>query len=370
VKATILVTGGAGFIGSHLSRELLAAGYRVRVLDVLDAQVHGEASRPAYLDADIELIAGDVCDRAAVRRALKGVEMVCHLAAKVGVGQSMYEIARYTEANELGTAILLEEMTQADVRKLLVASSMSIYGEGLTRLDGRTVEPPPRSLTQLKAGQWELQTSDGRILEPLPTPESKSPALTSIYALNKYAQERMCLIWGQAYGRDVAAMRFFNVYGPDQALSNPYTGVLAIFGARLLNGRPPMIFEDGLQRRDFVHVTDVARACRLALENPAAAGHAINVGSGESRTVQDVARTLARAMGHNDITPHITGKYRAGDIRHCFADISLARMLLGFEPQVTFEEGIAGLVEWLIGQIATDSVEQATEELSRRGLVA
>jgi dTDP-L-rhamnose 4-epimerase len=204
----------------------------------------------------------------------------------------------------------------------------------------------------------------------MPTPESKSPSLTSVYALNKYAQERMCLIWGQAYGRDVTAMRFFNVYGPDQALSNPYTGVLAIFGSRLLNGRPPMIFEDGLQRRDFVHVTDVARACRLALENPAAAGHVINVGSGDSRTVQDVARTLARAMGRNNITPHITSKYRAGDIRHCFADITLARTLLGFEPRVSFEDGIAGLVEWLIGQIATDSVEQATEELSRRGLVA
>jgi dTDP-L-rhamnose 4-epimerase len=348
----------------------LSAGYRVRVLDALDAQVHGGASRPSYLDADIELIAGDVCDRERVRRALNGVEMVCHLAAKVGVGQSMYEIAGYTEANELGTAILLEEMIEADIRKLLVASSMSIYGEGLTRRDDRPVEPPPRSLTRLKAGQWELRTAGGEILEPVPTPESKSPSLTSVYALNKYAQERMCLIWGQAYGRDVTAMRFFNVYGPDQALSNPYTGVLAIFGARLLNGRPPMIFEDGLQRRDFVHVTDVARACRLALENPAAAGHAINIGSGESRTVQDVARTLARAMGRTDITPHITGKYRAGDIRHCFADITLARTLLDFEPRVSFEDGIAGLVEWLIGQIATDSVEQATAELSRRGLVA
>ncbi|HEX3653242.1 MAG TPA: NAD-dependent epimerase/dehydratase family protein [Rhizomicrobium sp.] len=366
----ILITGGAGFIGSHLAREFLDAGYAVRVLDNLDPQVHGEALRPSYLDPDIELLNRDVCDRGGLRAALRGVDMVCHLAAKVGVGQSMYEIAGYTEVNELGTAILLEELTNADIGKLLVASSMSIYGEGLTRLGSHTVEPPQRSLGQMKSGNWELQTLDGQPLEPVPTPETKSPSLTSVYALNKYSQERMSLIWGQAYGRHVTAMRFFNVYGPDQALSNPYTGVLAIFGARLLNGRPPMVFEDGLQRRDFVHVTDVARACRLALETDAAAGQAINVGSGQSRTVQEVAQTLARAMGHNDIRLQITGKYRAGDIRHCFADITLARALLGFEPQVPYEEGIAELVEWLREQIATDGVEQATEELSRRGLVA
>lgn len=367
---TILITGGAGFIGSHLARELLGGGFRVRVLDSLDPQVHGAGSRPGYLDRDVEFLSGDVCDRDRLRAALDGVDMVCHLAAKVGVGQSMYEIVRYTEANELGTAILLEEMTSADIGTLLVASSMSIYGEGLTRLGGRTVEPPQRSLAQLKAGEWELQSPEGEMLEPVPTPETKSASLSSVYALNKYTQERMCLIWGQAYGRHVTAMRFFNVYGPHQALSNPYTGVLAIFGSRLLNGRPPLIFEDGLQRRDFVHVTDVARACRLALESDAAAGQAINVGSGQSRSVRDIAQTLARAMGRDDLAPQITRKYRAGDIRHCFADITLARTLLGFEPQVRFEDGIAELVEWLQEQIATDSVEQATEELSRRGLVA
>jgi dTDP-L-rhamnose 4-epimerase len=247
---------------------------------------------------------------------------------------------------------------------------MSIYGEGLARLGSRTIEPSQRPLAQLKAGKWELQSPEGELLEPVPTPETKSASLSSIYALNKYTQERMCLIWGQAYGRHVTAMRFFNVYGPDQALSNPYTGVLAIFGSRLLNGRPPLIFEDGFQRRDFVHVTDVARACRLAMESDAAAGQAINVGSGQSRSVRDIAQTLARAMGRDDLTPQITGKYRAGDIRHCFADITLSRTLLGFEPQVRFDDGIAELVEWLQEQIATDGVEHATEELSRRGLVA
>jgi dTDP-L-rhamnose 4-epimerase len=370
VLQRILITGGAGFIGSHLARELLDVGYAVRVLDNMDPQVHGGAARPGYLDPDIELLTGDVCDRDCMRAALRGVDMVCHFAAKVGVGQSMYEIARYTKANELGTAILLEELTKAGIEALLVASSMSIYGEGLARLGSDAVEPQQRSLAQLQAGNWELRTTDGQTLDPVPTPETKSPSLTSVYALNKYTQERMCLIWGQAYGRRVTSMRFFNVYGPDQALSNPYTGVLAIFGSRLLNGRPPMIFEDGLQRRDFVHVTDVARACRLALENDAAAGHAINIGSGQSRSVQEVAQTLARAMGCNDIASQITGKYRIGDIRHCFADIALARTLLGFEPRVTFEDGIAELVEWLQEQTATDGVEQATEELSRRGLVA
>jgi dTDP-L-rhamnose 4-epimerase len=247
---------------------------------------------------------------------------------------------------------------------------MSIYGEGLATNGAEVIEPAARSLEQMKAGRWELEGADSATLEPVATPESKSASLSSIYALNKYVQEKMCLIWGQAYGRNVTAMRFFNVYGPHQALSNPYTGVLAIFGARLLNGRPPMVFEDGLQRRDFVHVRDVARACRLALETDASAGHAINVGSGESRSILDVAHSLAKAMRRNDITPHVTGKYRAGDIRHCFANISLAQTLLGFRPEVEFDQGIAELVDWLAGQVAVDGVEEATQELARRGLVA
>jgi dTDP-L-rhamnose 4-epimerase len=286
----------------------------------------------------------------------------------------MYQIEHYTSVNDLGTAILLEELAERpQVRRLLVASSMSIYGEGLAKAPNsadRLVEPEERPLEQLKGGQWELRLPNGDALEPLPTPESKRPSLASIYALNKYNQERMCLIFGRAYDRDVVALRFFNVYGPYQALSNPYTGVLAIFGSRLLNDRPPMVYEDGNQRRDFVHVSDVARACRLALETPAAGGHVINVGSGESRTVLEVAQVLAAATGKRQLTPHVTGKYRAGDIRHCFADIGLARRLLGFEPRVRFEDGIAELAEWLSGEIAVDAVEAATEELSRRGLVA
>jgi dTDP-L-rhamnose 4-epimerase len=370
VKSKVLITGGAGFIGSHIARELLAAGYSVRVLDKLDPQVHHGAGRPSYLDKEIELLIGDVCNRDEVKRALRGVDMVCHLAAAVGVGQSMYEIARYTLNNDVGTAVLLEEVIASDIRRVLVASSMSIYGEGLARSGNRFVEPAPRSLEQLKSGQWELLGDSGEVLEPVPTPETKSPALHSVYALNKYTQERMPLIIGSAYGREVVGMRFFNVYGPHQALSNPYTGVLAIFGARLLNRRAPVIFEDGLQRRDFVHVRDVARACRLALESPDAQGRVFNIGSGHSRSVLEIAQRLARVMGRQEIAPQVTGKYRAGDIRHCFADITLAREILGFTPKVNFDEGLAELVEWLMRQRAIDAVEHATQELSSRGLVA
>lgn len=366
----ILITGGAGFIGAHLARELLEAGYHVRVLDNLTPQVHPSGERPAYLHDDAELIIGDVRDPEIVAHALQGVDAVCHLAAVVGVGQSMYEAARYTDVNERGTAVLIEQLASSNVRRLLVASSMSIYGEGLACGPDGFVEPAPRNHAQLRDGQWENIDTRGEPLKPVATPETKNASLTSIYALNKYTQERMALIFGAAYGREAVAMRFFNAYGPHQALSNPYTGVLAIFAARLLNGRPPMIFEDGLQRRDFVHVRDVARACRLALESPDADGQVFNVGSGESRNILDVARALATTMRRNDIVPHVTGKFRAGDIRHCFADISLAEKRLGFTPQISFEDGIAELAEWLQGQIAVDSVDSATDELVRRGLVA
>jgi dTDP-L-rhamnose 4-epimerase len=375
VKQKVLIIGGAGFIGAHLAGELLQAGYRVRILDNLDPQIHRHKERPAYLHPEAELMVGDIRDRDKLKTALADVDFVCHLAAAVGVGQSMYQIEHYTSVNDVGTAILLEELIERPhVRRVLVASSMSIYGEGLARLGNgageRFVEPEERSLDQLKAGHWELRLPNGQILEPVPTPETKRPSLSSIYALNKYNQERMVLIFGRAYGRETVALRFFNVYGPHQALSNPYTGVLAIFGSRLLNDRPPMVYEDGNQRRDFVHVTDVARACRLALETPAAAGQVINVGSGESRTIVEVAQVLAAATGKRQLTPHVVGKYRAGDTRHCFADISLVRRLLGFQPQVPFETGIAALAEWLSGQIAVDAVDKATEELSKRGLVA
>ena len=369
--AIVLITGGAGFIGSHTANLLIRSGYDVRILDNLCPQVHGAAQkRPGYLDRNAELIVGDVTDPLAVDGALRGVDMVLHLAAAVGVGQSMYDIESYVRTNELGTSILLEALSKRPVKRLVVASSMSIYGEGLCRnATGASVAPDERPLSRLRDGDWQLRDTDGQALDPVPTPETKTPTLSSIYALNKYAQERMCLIVGKAYGIPTLALRFFNVFGPHQALSNPYTGVLAIFAARILNNRRPLVFEDGLQRRDFVHVSDVARACMLALESTHA-DDVFNVGSGQSRTVLSVARDLARMMRREDLQPEVTGKYRAGDIRHCFADVEKSRSILGFRPNVTFEDGLAELAHYLADQIADDQAERATEELVRRGLVA
>jgi len=367
----ILITGGAGFIGSHLADDLLEQGYGVRVLDSLDPQVHPDGARPRYLSRDVELVVGDVRDGAALRRALEGVDAVFHLAALVGVGQSMYRIDDYTAVNDLGTAVLLQALIERPVERLITASSMSIYGEGLyLGPEGRRIENAARQSVQFKNGDWDPLAEDGTPLQPLPTPEDKQPSLASVYALGKYVQERMPLIVGGAYGIAATALRFFNVFGARQALSNPYTGVLAIFASRLMNGRPPLIYEDGQQRRDFVHVRDVACACRLALERPETTGLAINVGSGRSYTIDEVAVRLADALGKPEIRPEITGRYRVGDIRHCFADMTLARERLGFEPRYDLESGLGDLVEWLEGQIAIDRVDQAAAELSARGLVA
>lgn len=369
----VLITGGAGFIGSHLARELLQAGDRVRVLDNLSPQVHGpDPMRPAYLEEDAELIVGDVRDPEAVRKALIGIDAVFHFAALVGVGQSMYEIKRYTDVNNSGTATLLEALIETPPQKLVVASSMSIYGEGLyQRKDGAQAPGEERPLAQLQAGDWEVRDTSGEPLSPLPTPETKTPSLASVYALSKYDQERLCLMVGRAYHIPTVALRFFNAYGPDQALSNPYTGVLAIFAARYLNGRAPVIFEDGRQQRDFVSVHDIARACRLALETPHPGGNVstvFNIGSGQPYQVAEIAARLARTLGREDLAPEISGKYRAGDIRHCYADISLAQNVLGYTPSVSLEEGLRELAGWLEGQVAQDRVAEAGAELARRGL--
>lgn len=372
MRQRVLITGGAGFIGSHLTDLLLQQNYDVRILDCLSAQVHGASGQPpAYLSAGAELVVGDVRNPEAVMRSLDGVDCVVHLAATVGVGQSMYDMVSYIDINERGTAVLLEALAQRPVQRLVVASSMSVYGEGATQdLTGLPVNASERSLAQLRRGVWDLEDESGERLVAVPTPESKQPSLTSVYALNKYAQERLCLIAGRAYNLPTVALRFFNVYGTRQALSNPYTGVLAIFAARLLNGRPPLIFEDGHQQRDFVHVADVARACLLAIEGEDCVGASINVGSGHARTILSIAEDLAHVMNHHDVRPHVLGKYRAGDIRHCFADITRARHLLGFEPRVDFHQGLLELAEWLPSQIAEDRVEQAASELESRGLVA
>jgi dTDP-L-rhamnose 4-epimerase len=365
----ILITGGAGFIGSHLADELLAQGHRVRALDILSPQVHPNSARPDYLDPEVELQVGDVRDPDAVTRALRDIDAVYHFAAMVGVGQSMYQVADYTGVNGLGTAVLLQALIEQPVERLVVASSMSIYGEGLyCAPNGAISAPVERTIEQLRAGDWQVRNAAGDVLTPAPTPESKPPSLRSIYALSKFDQERMCLLIGEAYGIPTVALRFFNVYGTRQALSNPYTGVLAIFAARYLNRRPPVIFEDGLQRRDFVSVYDVARACSLALTAETATYGAFNVGSGEHLTIRDVATRMAAALGLEEIEPEVTAQYRVGDIRHCFADIALANERFGYRPQVTLEDGLIELAEWLGGQQAIDRVGTARQELAARGL--
>jgi dTDP-L-rhamnose 4-epimerase len=353
----VLVTGGAGFIGRHVVRALLERGDAVRVVDSLIDQVH-HASLPDPILDEVDFIHGDVRDQALMTRAVRGVDKVVHLAAEVGVGQSMYAIDRYVSVNDHGSAVLFQALSGHPVERVVVASSMSIYGEGLYRGG----EPGERTRAQLERREWDFPG-----LEPMPTPETKTPALSSIYALTKYDQERACLVAGAAYGIPTVALRLFNVYGPGQALSNPYTGVLAIFAARLLNDRAPRIFEDGEQRRDFVSVHDVARAFALALERDGADGLAVNIGSGESVTVNALATSLARTLG-KDIAPEVTGEFRVGDIRHCFADIALARETLGYEAQVALDDGIAELAGWLAGQKAVDRVDEAAAELARRGL--
>ncbi|MCU1504735.1 MAG: galE2 [Ilumatobacteraceae bacterium] len=364
----VLVTGGAGFIGTHVADALLARGVEVRVLDSLIGQVHDDGDRPDYLSDHVELVRGDVRDADVVERALAGVDRVVHLAARVGVGQSMYEIAEYTSVNAVGTAVLLEALLRHPVRALVVASSMSIYGEGqYVDAEGAPAAAPERTRAQLAAGEWDPVSTAGASLTAVPTREVKVPALSSVYALGKYDQERLCLMFGSAYDVPTTALRFFNVYGPHQALSNPYTGVLAIFAARLLNDRRPMVFEDGEQQRDFVSVHDVAEACCLALDAPAA-GRAINIGSGRSITVNEIATRLARQLGCEHLEPELTGKFRVGDIRHCFADIGVAQDLLGYRPRWSMDDGLAEMTSWLSGKTPRDGVEAATLELAVRGL--
>jgi len=364
-----LVTGGAGFIGSHLVRRLIALGDRVTVLDSLAPQVHG--GQAPSLPEGVDLIEGNVGDADLVDRALEGVDRVVHLAAAVGVGQSMYEIASYVRENTMATATFLERLVNTSPlpTRLVVASSMSIYGEGQYECSQHgAVAPSPRPEEQLLSRQWECVCPEcQRPLEPRPTSETKPLIPTSVYAVTKRDHEELCLVTGAAYGVPTVALRFFNVYGPGQALSNPYTGVAAIFASRLLNGRAPVIFEDGSQSRDFIHVSDIVDGILLALESERAVGAAVNLGTGRPSTVDDIARLLAQGL-KVELEPERTGQYRAGDIRHCYADTARAVELLGFEARVSLEEGMSELVTWLADQEAVDRVDDATQELTSRGL--
>jgi dTDP-L-rhamnose 4-epimerase len=373
VSEYVLVTGGAGFVGSHLVDALIAAGHRVRVLDSLDSQVHGsDGGAPAHLHPGAELVRGSVTDAETVARALNGIDVVFHQAAAVGVGQSMYDIVHYCHANTVGAAVLLQEVVKRRdrIRKIVVASSMSVYGEGAYRTSGGEARSPRlRGRDRLERGEWEMRDpSTGEPLVAAPTPETKRLNPTSVYAVTKRDHEELFLTVGYAYRIPAVALRYFNIYGERQALSNPYTGVAAIFSSRVLNGQAPMMFEDGEQSRDFVHVSDVVRANLLALETDRADYEALNVGTGQPITIRQVADAILDALGRADLTPCVLDKFREGDIRHCYADISRARSLLGYAPEVTFGDGMRRLVEWVRGQRAVDGFDQAHRQLVERGL--
>jgi dTDP-L-rhamnose 4-epimerase len=368
----VLITGGAGFVGSHTANALVDAGHKVRIFDSLTSQVH-QGGMNSYLPPGAEFVLGDVRNLNQLKKVVKDADVIFHFAAAVGVGQSMYQIAEYTATNNLGTANLLQSVlaTRSEPEKIVVASSMSIYGEGkyLCR-DCGEVAPRPRPLDQLIARSWEAVCPGCRqTLVPVPTREDKPLQCTSIYALSKKHQEEMALLFGRTYQIPVVALRYFNIYGTRQSLSNPYTGVAAIFASRLMNHKTPLIFEDGRQMRDFVSVHDVVQANLLAMEKPDADGKALNIGSGNPVTIQEVGEELRRAL-RVQLLPQITGKYRAGDVRHCFADISAAAQLLGYRPKVSLKQGLQELVAWLESQQAKDNVDEAMDRLSVHGLVA
>jgi dTDP-L-rhamnose 4-epimerase len=370
----VLVTGGAGFVGSHLVDALLKRGDAVRVLDNLDPQVHGHTGRPTgHLNPAAEFLHGDVRDASMVARALEGIEVVVHLAAAVGVGQSMYRIRDYVDVNSLGGATLLQGILDGGkrVERLLVASSMSAYGEGGYSCSAcGPVSPPLRSKEQMRQGQWELFCPQcQRTVTPLGTSEDKPLAPTSIYAISKRDHEEMFVCFGKAYGIPTVALRYFNIYGPRQSLSNPYTGAAAIFSSRLLNGNPPLIYEDGQQTRDFVHVLDITAANLLALEAAPEASQVYNVGTGRPMSILQLTELIREQLGQGP-APQILGKFREGDIRHCYADISRARKLLGYAPSIPLEEGVKDLIAWVREQKAVDMVDRAAGELDARGLTA
>ena len=368
----VLITGGAGFIGSHLVDRLVQAGREIRVLDSIEPQVHGAGS--GIRNEAAEYVDGSVLDAEVVDRCLEGVDAVVHLAAQVGVGQSSYEIHRYVNENCTGTAVLLERVAEVQdrVRSLVVASSMSIYGEGRYWCDGCDADARViRTREQLEARDWEpVCAKCGSHVRPLPTHEDKRLESDSIYATTKRDQEELCLLFGRASGVRTIALRLFNVYGTRQSLSNPYTGVAAIFASRLLNGNAPTVYEDGHQSRDFVHVSDIAQAFQLALDRDDVGDVALNVGTGNKVTVLDVAAALSRELGV-DIEPEIVNRFRQGDIRHCFGNIGAIRERLGYEPTVTFDQGMAELAGWLrdTAPEAEDKTAEAVGELESRGLI-
>ena len=341
----------------------------------LEEQVHGKIGKPPeYLNKNIKFIKGNIINYENLYSAVKDMEIIFHLAAAVGVGQSMYQIAKYIEYNTMGTANLLDILVNKEhnVKKLIVASSMSIYGEGKYKCElCGYMYPKFREIYDLREGFWEFKCkSCGKQLKPLPTDEKKPLDSTSIYAMSKKDQEQMSLLIGETYGIDTTALRLFNVYGSRQALSNPYTGVCAIFCSNLLCGNPPLIFEDGLQSRDFVNVKDICQSLYLSMEKPQAKGEIFNVGTGEPITIKTIAEILTQKI-NPEKKPIITNKYRPGDIRHCYSDITKIKQKLGYKPKISFENGIEELIQWVKSQVGKieDKSRKALEELKRKGLI-
>ncbi len=368
----ILITGGAGFIGSHTADQLVRAGYRVRVLDNLHPQVHGpNASFPAYLHPDVECIRGDVRNPRDVARALDGVEAVYHLAALTGVGQSMYAIRSYVDVNVTGTATLLEALLarRAHIRRVVLASSRAVYGEGSCGCPRcGTVYPGVRPKDQMEAGNFEIRCPRcGGRAQPVPTAEERPLRPVSVYGWTKKEQEELCRMAATTWGLPVTILRYFNVYGSRQSLKNPYTGIVSIFFSRIRAGNPVSLYERGLPVRDFVHVKDVARANLLALEAAVPPGTCINIGSGRPVTVRNVADALGAALGR---APRILdrGEFRVGDIFACYADVSRARDFLGYAPGISLEEGMREFAGWASEEPAEDRYEHAVEELRQHGL--
>jgi dTDP-L-rhamnose 4-epimerase len=374
VARVVLITGGAGFIGSHLAERLFDLGYKVRVIDNLSAQVHSaHATLPRYLQGKVEFVRGDILNKDLVREAVTGVDYIIHLAAETGVGQSMYQITRYIDTNIKGSAVLLESVIQSrkKVGKIVVASSRAVYGEGkyLCRRCGVTY-PTQRSEAELARKHWQMNCPRcGLRVEPKATDEEAMLKPTSIYAITKQAQEQVFSVVSEAYGIPTVILRYFNVYGPRQSLGNPYTGILSIFASRIISGKPPLIYEDGLESRDFVHVNDAVAAMILALEKGEANNEVFNVGSGTRVTISGIANLLLKHLG-SPLDPVLAGKYRVGDIRHCFADIGKIGSKLGYEPSISIEEGISNFARWVKRQKKVlDLSDEASGELSRRKLL-
>lgn len=367
----ILVTGGAGFIGSFLVDRLVKSGHRVTIYDNLEPQVHPKGI-PSYLNKKAQFIKGDVRDYDTFKKAIISSEIIYHLAAAVGVAQSQYEIKRYVDVNIGGTANLMDCLvnTKHNVEKIIVATSMTSYGEGNYQCKKcGIVRPDIRIEDDVKTG-WEprcpLCDSD---IVAVSTDEDATLNAHSIYSLTKMVQEDMILTIGKTYSIPAIALRLFNVFGPRQSLSNPYTGVTAIFISRVKNNHEPVIFEDGLQTRDFISVYDVVRVMEDILETERANYGVFNIGSGEPVTIKDVAKKIIQALGKKDIQPVITEQFRKGDIRHCYANIQRAQKILQFNPRVSFDAGLKDLITWAKDSESEDLFDRAAEELINKKLM-